>query len=225
MRGKAFSDTNAASHPIKRGYRMVSPFVVFQSRVRSALRRATPLAFVLLFVLSGCGFFSTRDPAPPTGSQGGGDLALTDSEVLELMASSFTLRDPDLYMGVISEDFTYAPLPSAYPDDPTFFASWGVAREDVFIRTLLSVTFLPPDSLAQFTFESISEQQWADSSIFQERYTLDVHTLESDLPRSYSGLMRLTLVREEDGGWRITRWEDEAISGETFTISQLRAAL
>lgn len=225
MRGKAFSDTNAASHPIKRGYRMVSPFVVFQSELRATLGRVGPLALVVLFILSGCGFFSTRDPDPPTGSQGGGNLALSDGEVLELIASSFTLRDPDLYMGVISEDFTYAPLPSAYPDDPTFFTTWGAAREDVFIRTLLSVSLLPPDSLAQCTFESISEQQWADSSIFQERYTLDVHTLESELPRSYSGLMRLTIVREEDGGWRISRWEDEAVSGETFTISQLRAAL
>ncbi|MCB2198416.1 hypothetical protein KQI63_03370 [bacterium] len=204
---------------------MVSPFVVFQSELRATLGRVGPLALVVLFILSGCGFFSTRDPDPPTGSQGGGNLALSDGEVLELIASSFTLRDPDLYMGVISEDFTYAPLPSAYPDDPTFFTTWGAAREDVFIRTLLSVSLLPPDSLAQCTFESISEQQWADSSIFQERYTLDVHTLESELPRSYSGLMRLTIVREEDGGWRISRWEDEAVSGETFTISQLRAAL
>ena len=225
MRGKAFSDTNAASCPVKRGYRKVSPFAVFQF-VRSAW--VLPSLFSLLVyvgLVTGCGFFSTREPDPPTGSVGGGDLALTDSEVLDLMASSFNLRDPDLYMGIISEEFTYAPLPSAYPDDPTFFESWGFDRENAFIRTLLSVTLLPPDSLSQLTFESISEQQWADSSIFQERYTLDVHTLESGLPRSYSGLMRLTLVREEDGGWRISRWEDEAVSGETFTISQLRAAL
>lgn len=225
MRGKAFSDTNAASCRMKRGYRRVSPFAVFHLIATRHLHASLLIGFLLLLSSSGCGFFSTRDPDPPTGTQGGSDLALTDRDVLELIASSFTLRDPDLYMGVISGEFTYAPLPSAYPDDPTFFANWDASREDVFIRTLLSVTLLPPDSLAQITFESISEQQWADSSIFQERYTLDLHTLEGGLPRSYSGLMRVTLAREEDGGWRISRWEDEAVSGETFTISQLRAAL
>ena len=225
MRGKAASYTNCVTGCMGRGYRRVSPFAFFH---RSFFLRALLFQGLLLFIplfLSGCGFFTTRDPDQPTGTSGNSDLALTPREALDLISSSFSLRDPDLYMGVIAEEFSYTPLPSAYPDNPAFFENWSYDREANFIHTLLSITLLPPDSISQCIFESINEQQWADSSIFQERYTLDVHTVEPDLPTSYTGLMRLTLVREEDGGWRIHHWEDEALSSETFTISQLRAAL
>ena len=68
-------------------------------------------------------------------------------------------------------------------------------------------------------------EDFPDSSLYQERYHLEAHTIKEGLPTDYVGLMSLTLKRGEDGGWRITRWEDEAVSGETFTMSQLRAAL
>lgn len=163
MRHKPVSDANRVTAFCKRGCRMVSPFAVFHFRPRSGFLLLS-LFFILLLVLQGgCGFFSTRDPDPPTGTQSSGDLALTPQEALELMSSSFVLRDPNLYLRVISDQFEYSPLPSAYPEDPTFFQNWSYDREANFIHTLLAITLLPPDSLSQFSFEQINEQQWADS--------------------------------------------------------------
>ena len=214
----------------ERRCRGVSPLSAFQKRAfQGALsrRRAILISIVAVLLLlgNGCGFFTTRDPQSPSGPQTGRDIALTPRDVLTLLNSSISLRDPDLYLNVIADDFSYTALPSAYPDNPAFFDGWGYTQESNFIRTLLSVTLLPPDSSAGLTFESINEQEWADSSLFQERYTLVAHTAQTDLPSTYVGLMRLVLVRGEDGGWRIRSWEYEAVSGETFTMSQLRAAL
>jgi len=183
------------------------------------------LLFLLFSLFAGCGLFTTREPEPPTGSRSGGDLALTPQEVLIQLGDAFNLRDPNLYLGLIDEEFRYQALPSAYPEDPGYFSSWSRSREEIFIRTLLSVSLLPPDSLSELTFESVSEQEWPDSSIFRERYALQIHTVQESLPDRYSGLMTLTLARGEDGGWRIHRWLDEAVSGENLTMSQLRAAL
>lgn len=230
MRGNAVHDLVFPTAVQERRCRGASPLPVFQRRAKSRPfgPARTGLATLLLglFLLSnGCGFFSTREPDSPSGPQTGRDLALSARDVLRLMESSISLRDSDLYLNVIASDFSFTALPSAYPDNPALFDNWGYTQEDNFIRTLLSVSLLPPDSTAQLSFESINEQEWADSSLFQERYTLQVDTRQTDLPSTYIGLMRLVLVRGEDGGWRIRHWEDEAVSGETFTMSQLRAAL
>jgi len=189
------------------------------------MKRFAPylLAFTV-FMTSGCGLFDTRDPDNPAGSQASDGLALSASEVLEQLETAVALHDASLYMAAISEEFGCAATLSAFPDDPLFFEMWNWTREDVFIRSLLAQSLIPPDSIATLTFEAIEEVSFADSAVYRESYQLVIGPVDSDLPTVYQGLADLTLKREEDGGWRVVRWVDDA-GGEHPAISQLRAAL
>jgi hypothetical protein len=180
--------------------------------------------FLLALLLTGCGLFDTREPDNPAGSQASDGLALSPTEVLLQLENAITLHDPSLYMAAISEEFSYAATLSAFPEDPFFFEDWTWSREDVFVRSLLSLSLLPPDSSSTLTFEAIEEVSFADSAVYRESYRLDLAPFDSDLPTVYQGLADLTLKREEDGGWRVVRWVDDA-GGDAPAISQLRAAL
>lgn len=190
------------------------------------MKLSANLLILLLFalVLTGCGLFDTRDPDNPVGSQSPDDLALSPEEVLTQLETAFTLHDPNLYMAAISGDFSFSATLSAFPEDPGFFADWSFAREDVFIRSLLAPALLPPDSSAELSFEAIDEISFADSAVFRESYRLEIAPADDELPTLYEGLADLVLKREEDGGWRLVLWVDDA-GGEAPAISQLKAAL
>ncbi len=193
---------------------------------RARAARVVRLAgtMLLLVVVSGCGLFETRDPESPTGSQASDNLALSPTEALIQLESAITLHDPNLYLTAISETFEFAATPSAFSEDPAYFDDWTYTREDVFIRSLLSSTLLPPDSTATLTFTPIEEVSFADSAVFRESYTLEIAPANETLPRLYAGVADLTLKREQDGGWRVVRWFDDA-GGDDLTMSHLRAAL
>ena len=187
------------------------------------------IAFLCLFALStsGCGLFTTREPEPPTGNTTGSDLAVQPGEVLELLMLAITLRDPDLYMSMIDQSFSYRAKPSAYPDDAAFFNTWDYDREERFARTLLSSGgsgLLPGDSLAELQFTPVTETEWGDSALYLENYRLEIHTVRGDIPQIFKGLAEFWLNRGSDGGWRILSWTDEA-GGEAETMSTLRATL
>lgn|GEM_PF-2070435 len=181
--------------------------------------------FVLLTLFASCELFSTRDPEAPTGSQTGEDIALIPEQVFSIFKTSLTLRDPDLYLNVISSEFSYAATVAAYPGSDDFFDSWTFNMEDNFIRSLLSATLLPPDSTVALEFTQLLEPSlWADSAKYVESYLLEVHTTRETLPHTYEGIMEVVLKQESDGGWRILSWLDDA-GGPTPTFSQLRAQL
>ncbi|MBS1260961.1 MAG: hypothetical protein MAG453_00278 [Calditrichaeota bacterium] len=181
-------------------------------------------SLLLAGALTGCGLFETRDPAEPVGSQASAELALSPAEALDQLATACALHDPTLYMAAISDGFQYSATQSAFPDDPAFFEEWGSDEEDNFVRSLLAPSLLPPDSLAELTFEPVDEVAWADSALFRENYRLEIHPADTSLPSVYEGLADFTLRREQDGGWRVVRWLDDA-AGDAPAISELRAAL
>lgn len=186
---------------------------------------ATVLILALAIVAAnGCGLFSTRNPASPENQTTSDDLALSASEVITTLQLAISLHDPNLYMSVIADSFEYESTPQAYPAGGSLFENWSFNQESNFIRNLLAVSLLPPDSTSSLALTSVQEQEGADEAVYLESYRLEVHTLRGDLPTVYEGLAELTIHREEDSGWRIRRWGDD-VSGDSATMSQLRASL
>ncbi|MCB2213278.1 hypothetical protein KQI52_14280 [bacterium] len=214
--------TGATQLPASHG-RQRAEFAMRGGRTAQRARLAALLLLVAM-LMGGCGLFETRDPETPTGSQASDNLALSPTEALIQLETAITLHDPNLYLTAISEEFEFAATPSAFSEDPAYFDDWSYTREDVFIRSLLSSTLLPPDSVATLTFTPIEEVSFADSAVFRESYTLEIALANETLPRVYAGLADLTLKREQDGGWRVVRWVDDA-GGDEPSMSHLRAAL
>jgi hypothetical protein len=176
-----------------------------------------------LLLTAGCDLFTTRDPEDPISGGTPAEIATSPDEVMDRLQASVQLRDPELYMIVIDDEFRYEATPSAY-EDVLFFAQWGVDDEDRFIRQLLSPGILPADSTAEWNFEEVDRTEWGDSVLFRESYRLEVHMTLTELPQVYEGLAQLLLWRGDDGGWRIRRWLDDS-GGDAPSMSRLRAAL
>jgi len=177
---------------------------------------------LLLFIIEGCGLFTTREPETPTGMQTGDEIADTPQDVLTCMKTAISLHDPEMYLKIIDQKFDYA-APS-YQENPVIFQTWGFDQENSFIHRLLSPTLLPAVSIATLTFEHISDTEWVDSLLTVERYTLEIEISITDFPTLYEGQAELKMIRQENGGWKISQWVDEAAGGK-YSMSHLRATL
>ncbi|MFH0883767.1 MAG: hypothetical protein V2A56_12330 [bacterium] len=202
---------------------------VSYSRATIILKMFSTVAKLIITVLAttlfiSCGLFTTRDPASPADTTPSADLALSSDEALTQLTAAISLHDPNLYLSVITDSFSYECTPQAYAAGATYFAGWSFNQESNFIRTLLSLSLIPADSLASLTLETIQQQEAADSTVTYQGYQLEVHTVRSGLPVVYEGIALFVVVRDVDGGWRIRRWKDD-VSGEVPTMSQLRASL
>lgn len=199
-----------------------SPVMLFRKTIVLVVNLILAVLSAALF--SSCGLFTTRTPAAPQDLTPSYDLALSADEALIQLTNAISLHDPNLYLSVIADSFSYDCTPQAYPAGAMYFTSWSFNQEGNFIRNLLSFSLIPADSLASLTLETIQQQEDADSTITIQGYQLEIHTVRGDLPIHYEGIARLVITRETDGGWRIWRWFDEA-SGTSPTMSQLRASL
>ncbi len=176
----------------------------------------------MLFFISACGIFSTRDPGDPAGPNSN-DIAIFYDEVPELLVTSIETRDSQQYMALIDSAFTYIP-PNGI-ENPAFFLSWDYDAEDVFIRRMLSLDVLPIDSAATISFSSAEiTENAADTVIYQQNYSLSYHSVQEGLPQVYEGVLQWYLVRGSDGGWRIRIWQDDT-AGDEATMSTLRLTL
>jgi hypothetical protein len=206
-----------------RTFRTSCPQAVGTGRLFSNSVKLIALALATLVFVS-CGLFTTRDPASPVDSTPSTDLALSSDEALTQLTTAISLHDPNLYLSVIADSFRYECTPQAYAAGASYFTGWSFNQESNFIRTLLSFSLLPADSLASLTLETIQQQEAADSTVTYQGYRLEVHTVRSDLPVEYEGIALFVIAREVDGGWRIQSWKDD-VSGEAPTMSQLRASM
>jgi hypothetical protein len=175
---------------------------------------------ISLLLVAGCGIFETRDPDDPDGSTTSGDIALSADEVFEYIQNAFTHRDHDLYLGVFHESFISVATGS-FADE---FGEWTFNQENNFIYSLFSPSVLPADSLLLIDFPNLTIQSNPnpDTAFVQDQlYQVEVHSTDGTLSNEYSGSMDVTLYRDLDGGWRITKWVDH-VSGDEASFSHLR---
>ncbi len=176
-----------------------------------------------LLLLMGCDLFSTRDPEPPTGPNTS-DIATFHEEAPELMIAAIELRDPNQYMMLIDTSLSY--VPPAGMENAAFFDAWDYEKENIFVQRLLSPDVLPPDSAATLSFQNPEvTEPTADSVIYVQGYQLEYHSVMTEIPTLYQGVVQWSLVRGDDGGWRVALWQDLAASGEEATLSVLRQTL
>ncbi len=178
------------------------------------------MTILLVLLVAGCGIFETREPDEPDGSSNGGDIALSTSEVFEYMQNAFNSRDQELYLGVVHENFISVTTGS-FADE---FGEWTFNQENNFIYSLFSPAILPTDSILSLDFPDLTIPTNPDPDtafVYDQLYLLEIHSTDSTLANRYSGRMDITLFRDLDGGWRITRWVDH-VSGDEVSFSHLR---
>ncbi|NQU04522.1 MAG: hypothetical protein HQ568_00405 [Calditrichaeota bacterium] len=176
------------------------------------------ISLSLLFVLSGCELFSTRAPEDPEGSTGGWRFPASPGIVTNNLEVSIGRRsNVDYLKSFISEEvdsvyFIFNADPESAANSPGVFDGWDINSERSFIESLFGN--IPLDSLSELTL-TIREERPISSDAWQlsADYELHVGHLRDEAPRYMEGALDFELIRLDDGGWFISSWSDQRISG------------
>lgn len=172
----------------------------------------------LLLLFSGCEIFTTRTPEDPEGSTGGWKFPASPEIVTDNLEVAIGRRSSfDYLKSFISEDvdsvyYVFEADPETESNNPGLFDDWGINQEQRFIEALFSN--LPLDSLSELTLiireeRPVSNDTWQLSA----DYELHVGHTRDEAPRYMEGALDFILIRLNDGGWYVSSWRDQRISG------------
>lgn len=197
----------------------------------SSVRALLPL--LLVFLLSSCGIFDTRDPEPPqTGSGYIWQDATTPDILLDNFEGTVEALDAENYKRIFisetDEPQSSGTTPSYFfiPSTSTNFPVWNTEAERNHISRLKSE--LLNNARLTFTLNVTQQRQTSTTRIgVDANYTIFIPSESGDVPNTVTGSMvlALELVRTERGTneWRILSWIDNPATSETYTWTDLKA--
>jgi hypothetical protein len=159
---------------------------------------------VILFFLTSCGLFETRDAEDPEGKVNWNHYPITPMQTLDNLKYAWDSNENiDRYDSILSDSdngFLFF-FDSQDVQDYNLPVSWDKSME-TDMRSLINEEM-------NFEMQLIPEKDdviQSESALLYRDYRLAVNR-ESGTSL-FSGSMTLYLQRESDGFWRITRWED-----------------
>lgn len=155
------------------------------------------LSISLFSIITGCDVFDTRDPEEPVGKVEWNYFPITSQQTLENLVYAFNFREnSDKYGSILADDFRFY-FDTRDVQDYGLPTHWNRERE-LNMRGLLNIDL-------RISLDKIEDK---DDLIQSERatYNRDYSIYTAD--RTFMGSMTLSLRREEDGFWRIYKWED-----------------
>jgi hypothetical protein len=182
----------------------------------------TALASALLF--TSC-LFDTRDAQPPTPGTGGGCILDTPERAFTCMTQALANQQDGDYERSISENFVFSPTLADSLDEffngIDVYAGWDKETEILVLQLLLGdseatlVDFgTPSREINKNTFV-----RWSVS------YSLKVVTVAAPTDTTvYKGVAKID-VKNENGNWRVTFWDEVATVEGFSTWGFLRGRL
>jgi len=158
---------------------------------------------IVLFALSGCNIFETRDPETPTSSTSSFEPPVTPETVLRNLRGAITESNPDNYLRCFADTtlYPYEFIPSG--DLLANFPQWTLVEENRYFRSMGSRL----DGAPVLT-DSVQNSNFYADSTYTIRYSLFFPHSDPQAPRFVQGNMLLHLVADPQGRWAIDRWED-----------------
>jgi hypothetical protein len=195
--------------------------------MKHVIRRLAFLAVLALAALFTSCLFDTREAQPPDNSGGGGCTLDSPEKAFVCMTNALTAHQDGDYERSISENFVFSPTFEDSVDlafrghDPSPYAGWGKQTElDVLALMLAENTVTIPD----FGSPSIVFQK--NTSVrYRVTYSLKLVSA-TDPPDTtiYKGITNID-VRNENGNWRVTFWDEQETVPESTSWGFLRGIL
>ncbi len=189
------------------------------------------LFFTLLFIITGCELFSTREPEKPDMGEKT-YIPPTEPEILILnFENSIKRLNADNYVKCFSDEignhpqrYKFFPTASALAMYPSMFDDWNIGSERRLINRISSHFGSEPIQLVFPNRKPILETP--DSAIFAADYVLTLPQKSQSQIIDFRGRIQLTLISKPNGLWYISRWFDypaEQVDSENNTWSILKA--
>jgi hypothetical protein len=171
----------------------------------------TALASVLLF--TSC-LFDTRDAHPPTTGTGGGCILDSPERAFVCMTQALENQLSGDYERSLSEHFVFTPTPADALDDnftgTGVYDNWDKKKEMDVLRLLFD-----DSNLTIVDFGTPTRVQNQNTFVqWEVSYALKVVTVAAPTDTTiYKGVAHID-VKNENGNWRVTSWDEiETVSG------------
>jgi len=188
-------------------------------------KRLVTMAITLSLAMSGC-LFDTRDPEPPDSGQTGCAAITLDvpNAVFEALTCALESEQDAAYERVLSQNFVFSPTQEDSTDQTwggaPVYVGWNKTVEMDVFRLLLSdaktlqVDFVPSILINQTTFVRFSVD-----------YVLKVVNVVTPTDTTVYGGIAQFDVRNENGNWRLTFWDEVSPAPGLSTWGFLKGVL
>lgn len=179
------------------------------------------LAF-LVSVLQGC--FTTRTPEPPIQNNPNSDwIAPTDYNILLMnFKNSITQLNTQNYLRCIGDTFEYVPAQIRDNSGYLIFQKWTKNDEKTYFDNL----YAKSQNLSAHQLQlKNADQQFigSDTVKYTADYQLEIQHNDSSFTKLIKGQLNFTLHRNQEGLWRILKWQDvEKAKDSSWTLLKMR---
>jgi hypothetical protein len=182
---------------------------------------AAVLRAVLLFALSSCTLFATREPEPPMSDRGTFLQPDTPDRVIENIRFAVGERNTRNYRRSLSDDLTFDPTATAQSQHP-IWTGWTAGEEESYFASLVSAVAEAANmslELNDVTLTAIDAEHFA----FDATYVITAEHNRQDIPVVFQGRLAWQLAQQVDGLWALESWVDREVGSEP-SWSDLKAA-
>lgn len=165
---------------------------------------------LLMFFISSCDLFSTRDEETPKNIGSTFVPPTTPQLLFENLKNSLSEKVLENYMAsfvdtaFLSSGFKYIASSGAEATFQTL-ADWNLSSERIYINNVFSSVQSSRISLSLLNENSTPQ---GDSALYFYDYTLSVPTNNPELPTAYQGSVEFTIKLDSRNQWVITKWRD-----------------
>jgi hypothetical protein len=186
--------------------------------MKGMARRIALLAVLATGVLFTSCLFDTRDAQPPVTGGGGGCTLDSPQKVFVCMTNALTAHQDGDYERSISEDFVFSPTLADSLDqnftgiDPSPYANWGKQTElNVLALMLADNSVTIPDFGTPSLL--INKNTFVRYNVTYS--LLVISNAATPDTTTYKGVAQID-VRNENGNWRVTFWNEvETVAGSS----------
>ena len=184
------------------------------------------ILLILIFVVSSCDVFRTREPENPIQTRNTWIPATTVEILVDNLKSALSERSTENYLkcfvdsSLTGKSFEFIPSVESFANYSTIYSNWRLQNERIYFENLKS-KLRDGGGITLSLFNEERGTIQGDSVNYYADYLLIVNHSIENLNREFQGHLQFTLFRSVKGEWSISRWKDIK-RNENLTWSDLK---
>jgi hypothetical protein len=179
-----------------------------------------PSVLLLIFLISGCSLFSTRQPDEPITDSGTFSQPDTPEQVVENIQSAISELNTLNYRRSLADGMIFRPTASAQARESVFL-NWSRPQEEQYFSTMAAAAGSGTGhnlALNDRSFAIISDSKY----VLDATYVLTLNHSRPDADKQVQGRLQWVIDQGQDGLWSLTEWTDQEL-GLSGSWSDLKA--
>lgn len=164
------------------------------------------IIFIIPLLFSSCDLLTTREPEAPDKPRDNFQIATTPEKLIENLQNSFNDKIAENYIMCFSQDkFNFSPSAGSLLKYSSL-QNWDIKSEDLYFKNMING--VEKNSQISLSFSKDVFNRAVDSVNFTAEYLLNIPFVDNQLPKSFTGTVNFTFVKDSTLQWVITRWQD-----------------